>query len=82
MYMVRALFLAGNTKVILDATNHTYARREVWQDDLWCIEHVVFKTSMDECIKRAVATDQCRLIKVIEAFKDASDFWDLESTIF
>lgn len=65
-YMVKALFYAGHTEVVLDATNLTVIERAKWKDNLYTIVYYPVTTSKSECIKRVVSTDQQYLIPVIE----------------
>jgi predicted kinase len=51
--MVRALFLAGHSTVVLDATNVSRKRRDEWKDASWEREFRVVDTSMDICLDRA-----------------------------
>lgn len=51
--MVRALFLSGHTKVIVDATHTTKNRREFWKDKQWRSVFKVFDTQKEECLRRA-----------------------------
>jgi predicted kinase len=70
-YMVKALFLAGHTTVILDATNVTKKRRDEWQDTLlWATNYKVFNTSKEECIERAKSNNRIDLISVINRMAD------------
>ena len=64
--MVRALFLAGHTTVILDATNTTRKRRDEWKSSKYKREFRVFNTSELECIKRAEKTNRPDLISIIQ----------------
>lgn len=64
-YMVKALFLAGHVKVILDATNVTKARRDEWLSRDWGCKYKVFEVSEEECLRRAEATDQKYLCDII-----------------
>jgi predicted kinase len=63
---VRALFIAGHDKVILDATNNTIQTRSEWKSDSWKRKYVMFITPKSECLQRAVETNQEYLIPVIE----------------
>ena len=65
-YMVKALFLAGHTTVVVDATNTTVKRRSDWRSDDWSLQGALFSTSADECIQRAKDTDMENLVPVIE----------------
>lgn len=65
MVMVRALFSAGHDAVIIDAVNHTEARRKIWQSEEWVVCYHVVETSMEVCVERAHATGQDYLIPVI-----------------
>lgn len=73
-YMVKALFIAGHEKVIVDATNITEERRDFWNDDSWLIEYRYFATDKETCIQRAKDSHTEYLIPVIERmdkeFKD------------
>lgn len=53
--MVRALFLAGHSTVILDATNTSRARRDEWRDPHWQRVFKVIDTDCETCIARATA---------------------------
>jgi len=64
--MVRALFLAGADKVILDATNTTYARRNAWKSDDWQTWFKVIPTSKQECLNRAAAEGDTYIPPIIE----------------
>ncbi len=64
--MVRALFLAGNDRVILDATNNTRKRRERWKSDEWSTEYFVIGTSKEVCLRRAEEADDPVIPDVIE----------------
>ena len=54
--MVRALFLAGHDRVVLDATNTTEKRRAEWASPAWSREFVVFDTDPETCRQRALVT--------------------------
>lgn len=62
-YMVKALFLAGHKRVILDATNTTRARREEWKapHEMWNREYKLFRASRSTCISRAIKADKYEL---------------------
>ena len=64
--MVRTLFLTGYDDVILDATNHTKERRQIWESPDWVVKYVLVDTDMETCVKRARQTDQEYLIPVIK----------------
>ncbi len=54
--MVRALFLAGHTHVIIDATNTSRKRRDFWQpegDDDWQVHVGLMHASYEVCLDRA-----------------------------
>lgn len=51
--MVRALFLAGHKAVILDATNISRRRREMWLSPDWHVEWYVLDVPMSVCVERA-----------------------------
>ena len=64
--MVVSLFLAGNDKIILDATNTSKDRRKEWQNDLWDTKFKVFDTHPSICKIRAFQDDMEDLCKVID----------------
>jgi predicted kinase len=51
--MVRSLFLAGHHVVVLDATNTTMSRRDVWTAPSWTTVWWLFDTTSAECVRRA-----------------------------
>jgi predicted kinase len=75
--MVRALFLAGHDKVILDATSISPGRRGEWNSTDWANRYVVFKADEKECIRRARAIDDEYIVPVIERM--AREFVPLDS---
>lgn len=64
--MVRALFLAGHSTVILDATNLTEARRDEWRSRDWELRYKVFPADADTCKARALTSGRPYLIPVID----------------
>lgn len=68
--MVRALFLAGHDKVILDATGGTRVRRDEWNSIDWANWYVVFTADKEECIRRARVIDDEYIVPVIERMAD------------
>lgn len=64
-YMVKALFLAGHDKVILDATNLTRKSRDLWKDNMWKRSYVYFDTNEVECLHRAANDGRCDLSTII-----------------
>jgi len=64
--MVQALFYAGHDNVVLDATNHTDERRQMWQSPDWLVKYIVVDTPKEICIQRAKDTDREYLVPVIE----------------
>jgi predicted kinase len=65
-YMVRSLFLAGHSVVVLDATNTLERNRNEWRSSDWQLEFYCVKTDREECIARAKDNRQEYLIPVIE----------------
>lgn len=65
-YMVAALFEAGHDDVVLDATNTTAKRRAEWIDKRWMRAFVPIPTTFDECMRRAKANNDDRIIPTIE----------------
>ncbi len=67
--MVKSLFLAGHSDVIVDAANITKKRRKVWVDKFaheCAIIIKVFNTSKEVCIMRAKKDEREDLIPIIE----------------
>lgn len=64
--MVRALFLAGHNRVILDATNTTEKRRAEWLSDDWDTQFKILDTPKEECISRAKRQNDIPILPVIE----------------
>ncbi len=76
-FMVRSLFMAGHTRLIVDDCNVTRALRDRWYPKgtelNWEVRFVHIYTGMDECLERAVDEH----IETIKAMEDA--FEPLES---
>jgi predicted kinase len=64
--MVRSLFLAGHSRVIVDATNTTRKRRDEWKSPDWRTAFHVIDTPAAECIRRAVEIGDAEIIPIIE----------------
>lgn len=64
--MVRALFLAGHSAVILDATNNTRKRRDEWKSKDWETVFKVIDTHDSVCIDRAIAEGDSYIVDVIK----------------
>jgi len=80
--MVRALFLAGHSVVILDSTCTTEARREPWKTDEWETWWKIIPTPAVNCIERAVVDGDIEIIPVIERMAaklefPTTDLWTL-----
>lgn len=72
--MVRALFLAGHDKVILDATSINDKFRDEWKSRSWERRYWNIRTDKDECIRRARANDQEYLVEIIEKMAGEIDY--------
>jgi len=72
-YMVKALFLAGHDKVILDATNVSLKRRAFWENEFWECEHFLFRASKEVCIERAIKDKRGDLIPIIKKMAEERD---------
>lgn len=68
LVMVRALFHAGHPRVVLDATNTTRERRQMWYGDgkLWRTQFHVFNSDWEECSRRASEGGRPDLLPVID----------------
>jgi predicted kinase len=64
--MVRALFLAGHSTVILDSTNGTRQRRDAWRSSEWERAFHVIDTEVEICRQRARAAADEALLPVID----------------
>lgn len=76
-YMVRALFLAGHPKVIVDATNITAHRRKRWESDCWEVEIKIFPVGAETCIARAKADGDLDIIPHIERMVSQTDIREI-----
>lgn len=65
-YMVKSLFLAGHSNVILDCTNITNASRRKWISNDWNTYFVHFETSRDRCVDRATKDNDWYIVKIID----------------
>ena len=70
--MVKALFGAGHETVILDATNTSRSRRDVWRSRDWQTTFKVVSTNEETCVMRAEHQNRPDLVGVIR--KMASEF--------
>ena len=64
--MVRSLFLAGHSTVILDATNTTAKRRDEWKSKDWALFFKHIQTPPEICIARAKAEKDDEILPVID----------------
>jgi len=64
--MIRSLFNAGHSVVVLDETNTTTGRRNSCYSPDWEVRFKVFNTSDVECVRRAMAMKDYDIISVIE----------------
>lgn len=64
--MVSSLFLAGHSRVILDATSITEHRRRDWLSQDWTCEYVCFDTPVPECKRRVVDRGHPDLLPIID----------------
>ncbi len=76
-YMVKALFLAGHNKVILDATNLTKKGRAFWESREWTRQFKFFNASKEECIKRAILDNRRDLLLIIVKMDEETDLSDI-----
>ena len=63
--MVRSLFLAGHSTVILDATNTTRKARDNWISKDWMTRFKLIDTPVTECIQRSNALDDDYILPII-----------------
>jgi predicted kinase len=69
--MVAALFLAGHSRVILDACSQTPERRAEWKDARWLRAYVPIETSAELCLDRARSEGDYDIVPVIERMAGA-----------
>lgn len=63
--MVRSLFLAGHSTVILDATNTTKKRRDEWIDKAWETRFQHFIAPKEVCEARSVQMGDTYILPII-----------------
>ena len=76
--MVRALFLAGHDRVILDATNTTRKRRDEWRSDEWATFFKHVDTPKDVCLERGdcgIGPIIGRMAEQFEPLADDEERW-------
>lgn len=72
--MVRALFSAGHSRVILDATNTTAGRRDDWKHPQWIRRYVCCDISKMACIARAEQNDDHYILPIIDSMADQLEY--------
>ncbi len=72
--MVRALFLAGHTHVVLDACNTTEKRRAEWEKGEWNVSWLVVRASFEACRERALEVEDTEILDSIHRMAEA---WDV-----
>lgn len=82
IYMIRSLFLAGHPLVICDETNYSQAARDHMRDDNWETVFYHVGTGPDECIRRALATNQSDLVPVIIGMNKRWEDFEFTDEIF
>lgn len=84
-YMVKALFLAGHDKVVLDSTSITESRRQPWKklcNDMGVeYTYVIIPTKADICIKRALELENYELVSVIERMAKETDIEEIKEEV-
>lgn len=68
--MVRALFLAGHERVILDATGITRARRDEWRSKEWATFFKSIDTTKEVCMARAEEEGDTYIGPIIESMAE------------
>lgn len=68
--MITSLFLAGHSRVIIDATNVTVEDRNRWIDKRWRREFIHITTSSGICTSRALEDGNLQLVNVIHDKKN------------
>lgn len=72
--MVEALFEAGHTDVVLDATAHTTDTRDDWISGQYVRKFYCVDTPLEVCLQRAKETNQEYLLPVIERMSKSLTF--------
>lgn len=70
--MVKALFLSGHDRVILDSTNITATNRAQWNNENWARFYVRVPTDAQVCLERARKLNKT-LITVIKRMDEMFD---------
>lgn len=73
-YMVKALFQAGHSTVIVDATHNTAKRRDRWANNQWDVELKKICTSESDCIARAEKEGDAVIIPIIKKMAAEADW--------
>lgn len=71
--MVRALFLAGHTRVILDATNTTKARRDEWKSSSWETRFKTIDVCANVCVDRAHSENDIEIVPIIRKMEEQAE---------
>ncbi len=66
MYMVKSLFLAGHSTVIVDSTHMKQTYIDRWNYGNWDLQTRVFDADVTTCIERAKSDGRTDLIPIIE----------------
>lgn len=69
-YMVDALFKAGHSIVVLDATNTTRNRRDEWINKRWARCFITMTADKDICMTRANDDKDLDIMPIIEKMHD------------
>lgn len=72
--MVRSLFGAGHTSVILDACNNTVKRRDFWQSPEWIRRYLVCDVNPEACRERAKNMGDFEIAPIIDRMSGAQEF--------
>ena len=66
LLMVKALFAAGHTHIVIDATYNTVKRRQFWADaGDWAVQYRIVDTPEKLCIQRAQQADDLDIVPII-----------------
>lgn len=72
--MVRSLFMAGHTAVIVDACNNTLKRRDFWQSPDWIRRYIVCDVHPEVCRERAKTMGDFEIEPIIVRMEGAQEF--------
>lgn len=71
--MVRSLFLAGHSVVVLDATNLQRKYRDDWKSPDWDLRFKAILTPLEYCLERAQRADDQYILPIISRMAETQE---------